>query len=78
VTTMRMDPKNSENRIFANSGCRWPERLAAAARTEIEDTDSHARHLAAEQFMGPVWNATKLLKTIAFFRRYSIFSDNFR
>src|SRR5271169_1247127 len=34
VTTMRMDPQHAENRIFADTGCRWPKRLTAAARAE--------------------------------------------
>ena len=41
VAPLRMKTQHSKNRIFVNPECRGPKGLAAAARTEIDDVNSH-------------------------------------
>jgi hypothetical protein len=53
VTTMRTDTQHSENRIFGNPGRRRSKRLAAAARTEINDMNSHGEVPALEAIRLP-------------------------
>jgi len=48
-----MDTQHSENRIPRNPGRRRPKRLAAAARTEIDDMNSHGEVPASKAIRWP-------------------------